>query len=126
MDIQDKEITIENLPDEFIGRGPTRKFIFTKVKDSDEAAIFEVNTGQTVHYEIFKKMVEPICLDFITRVYSETRFKYKYPNNNAFGKWAWTVVSKERALEICDNLINAVAIKAAQDLGFIDSITHKA
>ena len=37
---QNDVISIENLPDEFVGRGSTRKFVFTKVKDFDEAAIF--------------------------------------------------------------------------------------
>lgn len=126
MDIQNEEITIENLPDEFVGRGSTRKFVFTKVKDADEAAMFEVNTGESIHYEVFRKKTTPICLDFALHVYSETKFKYKYPNDNAFGKWAWTVKSKKRAMEMCDRLVNEAAIKAAQDLGFINSIIAKA
>ena len=120
---QDEEITIENLPDEFVGRGSTRKFVFTKVKDFEEAAIFLVDTGRNkVYYEIFKKKIAPICLDFTARVYSETRFRYTYPNDNAFGKWAWTTYSEKRAMEICSNIINEHAIKTAEDLGFITDI----
>lgn len=123
MDIQhDEEITIQALPDEFFGRGSTKKFEFTKIVDSDEAAIFKVHTGETVHYEVFKKQAQPICLDFAAHVYSETQYKYMYPKDNAFGKWAWTAGSPGRAAEIYKNIVNAVAIKAATDLGFIAQI----
>jgi hypothetical protein len=121
------DITIENLPDEFIGRGSTKKFIFTKFKDTDEAAIFKVSTGNgTYHFEVFKKQIAPLCVDFANHVYSDTNFKYTYPTDNAFGKWAWTAPTVERAVEICSNLVNAVAIKAAEDLGFIEQIKNKA
>jgi hypothetical protein len=51
----------------------------------------------TTYYEVFKKRIIAKLVDFKTHTYSDTLFKVQYPKRNAFGAWAWTVKTLERA-----------------------------
>lgn len=77
----------------FVGKGQVRGFIFTQIKKSESAYIYEVNvTEDQKHYEVFKK---------------RENSKYKcvsYPSDKAFGKWAWTYSSLDKALNKFEEL----------------------
>lgn len=69
----------------FIGRGEVKDFKFTQIKCSEQAFLYEVDTGDTKYYEVFKKR-------------RNRRFgNISYPSSYAFGIWAWTYVSLEQA-----------------------------
>lgn len=74
----------------FTGKGQVRGFKFTQLKRTQNAYLYEVNTGDNTHYEIFERV-------------ENTRFGcVSYPSNNSFGKWASTTNSKTKALELLD------------------------
>lgn len=69
---------IKELPENFIGKGQVKGFIFTQLKKSKYAYVYHVNTGNTVHYEVFYRKIN-------------TQYNcVSYPSNKAFGVWAWT------------------------------------
>lgn len=103
----DTNITIDKLPQHFMGRAEVKQFTFTKIKALPAGFIFRVNTGGGAHYEVFKYKLTPICLDFIKRTYSDDHFKEHYPKQAAFGVWAWTCMTLETA-EIRLNKIKKV------------------
>jgi len=76
---------VKSLPKQFAGKGQVKGFIFTQVKQSDKAYIYQVNTGCSIYYEVFKKKVKTnsIC--------------HCFPTAKAFGKWAWTHMSIDKA-----------------------------
>lgn len=79
------------------GRAETKGFVFNQVAKTEDGFIYE-REGKRPYYEVFRRKTEPVCIDFVNRVYSEDQRKEKYPNRNAFGTWAWTYPTKERAL----------------------------
>ncbi|WP_307305036.1 hypothetical protein [Epilithonimonas hungarica] len=79
---------IENLPNQFIGKGEAKGFFFTKIQESEKAFVFEVNTGCSIHYEVFKKKAKT------------NSKRYCYPTSKAFGIWAWCPSTLDRAIEI--------------------------
>lgn len=77
---------MKQLEIEFIGRGQVKGFIFTQIKKSEFAYIYEVNTGSNIHYEVFKRK-------------ENSHFNcVSYPSNKAFGLWAYTYPTLEKAL----------------------------
>lgn len=70
---------------EFIGRGEVRGFKFTQIKATDMAYLYKVDSGWSINYEVFKRR-------------ENARYGViSYPNSNAFGIWAWTFMSYEKA-----------------------------
>lgn len=71
---------------QFKGRGQVKWFIFTQIKKSEFAYIYEVNTGSNCHYEVFKRK-------------ENNHFNcISYPSNKAFGIWAYSCSTLEKAL----------------------------
>jgi hypothetical protein len=67
----------------FIGFGEVKGYKFTQISKTDKAFIYEVSSGGSKHYEVFKRIVNK-------RFVCES-----YPTSNAFGIWAWTYMSLE-------------------------------
>ena len=84
------EINIDYLPDEFIGTGKYLGFHFKVIERSNQALLYEVDTGGSKHYETFKIKHVAKCISFEDRVYSEEDYKEIYPKDKDFGKWAWS------------------------------------
>ncbi len=79
---------INNLPNQFIGKGEVKDSIFTKIKESDKAFLYEVDCGCTnKHYEVFRKK------------FKTNSVRYCYPTSKAFGIWGWCFTSQEKAEE---------------------------
>jgi len=95
---------IIELQEEFTGIGEVRGFEFKQMAHSGAAYIYKVQDGDTVHYEVFKRKSNPICINFEKREYSKTDKKESYPKSNAFGMWAWSVGSWDNALIRFNNL----------------------
>lgn len=86
---------MRELKTEFIGKGQVKGFKFTQLKKTEYAYLYEVDTGSSIHYEIFEKK-------------ENTQFNcISYPSNKAFGIWAKTTRSYEAAL----NYLNEFDIK---------------
>lgn len=90
---------IHTLPLIFTGKGEVKDFAFTQKAGNENAYMYEVNTGDSIHYEVFERRQSPVCMDFAKRIYSETEFTETYPKANSFGVWAWSFVSEEKALD---------------------------
>lgn len=92
-------MVIDNLQDSFVGTGEVKHFLFTKIAESITAYIFKVEFEENEHFEVMKRLVSPICLDFEKKIYSETHFKEYYPKSNSFGTNAWSFYTQKEALE---------------------------
>lgn len=79
---------LKQLQDKFIGRGEVKGFKFTRLASEEKVGYFyRVETGHSIHYEIFKYK-------------ANNQFgNVAYPGRNAFGIWAWSFKSFEKALE---------------------------
>lgn len=87
------------------GKGEVGGFLFEQVKVSDNAYVYSVAPdGVVTHFEVFKRISHPVCVDFERRLYSETERKEAYPKQNAFGVTAWTARSYEKAMELFNGL----------------------
>ena len=77
---------IKELSTEFIGRGQVKGFKFTQKNKTEKGYIYEVSTGYSTHYEVFKKRINKQfnCIS--------------YPSDKAFGFWAWSCSDYEGAL----------------------------
>lgn len=97
---------IQELQTEFIGSGSVKGFKFTQLERSANAYLYKVEVENSKHYEVFKKKLTKVCVDFNKRIYSETDKKVSYPKDNDFGKWAWCCdkleVAKNKFDEICN------------------------
>lgn len=94
---------VQELENEIIGKD----FTYKKVKSTSQGSIFSAHNsddGRLYGYEVFKRKLTPICIDFEKRVFSETDFKVRYPKTNDFGVWAWAPKTIERAEEILNML----------------------
>ncbi len=78
---------------EFIGRGEVKGFKFRQISATDRAFLYEVSpTNTNVHYEVFKLKINK-------------RFNcISYPTSKAFGVYAWSYMSFERAKKKFDKL----------------------
>jgi hypothetical protein len=83
---------MQDLKLSFLGKGQVKGFIFTQKNKSEKAYLYEVNTGNSIHYEVFKKRINKQfnCIS--------------YPSDKAFGLWAWSCTKLERANEIFEQL----------------------
>ena len=73
------------LEKEFIGRGEVRGLEFKQVQKSNTAYIYEVNSGSSIYYEVF------------TRVVNNKYQKEVYPMAKHFSIWAWAHMNYEDA-----------------------------
>lgn len=81
-----KQNKMKELPKNIIGKGVVKGFIFTQHSQSNKAYLYKVETGCSIYYEVFKK---------VNRVNS----KYDcFPTSKAFGIWAWTYPTIEKAI----------------------------
>ena len=73
----------------FIGKGEVGKFTFKQRLANSHAYLYEVadTTSNKIHYEVFRRKVNKLY-DCIS-----------YPSSKVFGIWAWTFVSRSRALQ---------------------------
>lgn len=77
----------------FIGKGEVKGFIFTQIKRSNLAYIYEVSLSESAKwYEVFARK-EYAKFDMVS-----------YPKSNSFGEWAWTCGTIEKAEEIFHNI----------------------
>ncbi len=75
------------LEKQFIGRAEVKGDKFTQISSAKRGFLYEVNTGYSIYYEVFKKVVNK-------------RFScISYPTAKDFGYWAWTFSSLEEATE---------------------------
>ena len=86
----------------FDGKGEVKGFTFKMIKESDFGYIYESNSGERSSYEVFKKILTPICIDFEKRIYSETEFKEVYPNSKQFGITAFAASNLQSAITILE------------------------
>jgi hypothetical protein len=105
------QIKVHDLPKTFTGRAEVKQFEFSQVKSTKYGFIYKVNE---THFEVFKYKLTPICIDFAKRIYLEDEFKIHYPKKNAFGVWAWTAGSIERAEEILAEITKKAKNDAAK------------
>jgi hypothetical protein len=85
---------IKELETSFIGRGQVKGFKFNQVAANDKAFIYRVDIESTNHYEVFERKV------------NSQYNNVSYPSDKAFGIWAFTTPSLDRATEIFINLTN--------------------
>jgi hypothetical protein len=79
--IANKYIETKPLKNHFIGIAEVKGFKFLQLRIAQRAFLYEVNTGDTKHYEVFRKV-------------TNRRFAcISYPTSNSFGKWAWVYKS---------------------------------
>lgn len=99
-------MSIQNLPNEFTGKGKVKNFKFTKYDSNAKAYIYKVQqpNDSKPYFEVFKRKTTPICIDFSKRLYSNTEQKEVYPKGEAFGSWAWTTPSEEKAYEYLNKM----------------------
>jgi|688.fasta_scaffold577436_2 hypothetical protein len=84
---------MKNLELEFIGKGQVKGFIFKQIDSNEKCFIYEVNTGNSLHYEVFNRK-------------ENTQFNcISYPSDKAFGLWAFCFKSKESALNKFNELM---------------------
>ena len=70
----------------FIGKGQVRGFEFTQVKKTEFGYIYKVDTKDRVHYEVFHRK-------------ENSRYNcISYPSSKAFGVWAWTFDTLDKAI----------------------------
>ena len=69
----------------FSGKGEVKGFTFKQVQKSNTAYIYEVNSGSSIYYEVFRRVV------------NTKRQKEVYPLAKHFSIWAWTQMNYESA-----------------------------
>ncbi len=92
---------IKHLDKKFIKKG----IKYAQIASSGSGYVyFCTSTGSKGYYEVFKHVLTPICINFEKREYSKTDFKVRYPGNEEFGSWAWTLLSREKAIRKFEGL----------------------
>lgn len=83
---------MRELKESFIGKGQVRGFEFTQVKKTEHGYIYKIDTKNTICYEVFHKRVNSQynCIS--------------YPSNKAFGVWAWTYNTLDKALNKLEDI----------------------
>ncbi|WP_405608372.1 hypothetical protein [Polaribacter sp. Asnod1-A03] len=79
---------MEELEKNIIGKGEVKGFLFTQIQQSDKAYLYAVNS----YYEVFKKKQKT------------NSKKHCFPTSKAFGVWAWTYPTYEKAMEKFNHL----------------------
>lgn len=78
---------MKQLKKQFIGTGEVKGYKFTQIRYTNRAFLYEINTGHSLYYEVFKKV-------------KNQRFEViSYPSSKYFGIWAWTYSTLEKAIE---------------------------
>jgi hypothetical protein len=98
---------IKELENEFIGTGEVKGFKFRKLAFNEHAYLYEVSQNDVIHYEVFKHLKSPLCIDFDKRIYSEVDFREVYPKANSFGKTAFTFGNLKDAAKKMDEINNS-------------------
>jgi hypothetical protein len=87
---------IATLKTEFFEKGNK----FRQIYKNDLGYIYSVNDGD--YFEVFRhKLGKPHPRSENTKI-----MVVRYPNDEAFGTWAWTFLDKESALQKLDSLRN--------------------
>ena len=83
---------MKQLQKEFIGKGEVKGFKFRLISKADRAYLYEVDTGNTKYYEVFRKVIN-------------RRFAcVSYPTSNSFGIWSWNCKSLVEAYKKFEKL----------------------
>ena len=92
-------INIIPLKKEFVGRGEVKGFNFSQISKTNWGFLYEVNTGHTIYYEVFKKKVN-------------TQYDcVSYPRSKSFGIWAWTTTDIKQANKILESFQERILIE---------------
>jgi len=83
-------MNIKMLPNEFVGVGEVKGFLFKKIEENENFYIFEVSNNGHKHYEVIKRVVVSCFLDFDTREIDTNNKKETYPKSYKFGSTGWT------------------------------------
>jgi hypothetical protein len=76
---------MRELKKQFVGTGEVKGNKFTQIRCTNRAFLYEVNTGYSIYYEVFKKVLNK-------------RFGVvSYPKAKYFGFWAFTYPTLEQA-----------------------------
>lgn len=81
------QIILKELPENFFGRGEMKGSKFSKIADTYKGYLYEVERSGIKYYEVFKRKIN-VQYGVV-----------KYPNSKAFGIWAWTYFSSEKAMK---------------------------
>ena len=91
---------MKELKEYFSGRGQVKEYVFNQIRKTKHAFLYEVKGNNTIHYEVFKRKENTLyeCVS--------------YPTDKAFGIWAFTCGTLERAndkfKELNDFVINKI------------------
>lgn len=92
---------IETLPVQFDKTsGKLAGFGYRRIRETDDVYVYDVRLLDTEahhHYEVFERKSVPKVVDFEKKEFSDTEFKEIYPNDEAFGVWAWNSFSIQAA-----------------------------
>lgn len=71
----------------------------TQHSESEHGYIYSVNSqGSPSGFDVFRKKVSKDRVATIKGVKIHFRSAERYPNDNAFGEWAWHYMTEEQAL----------------------------
>jgi len=81
------------LPTLIEGKGTVRHFLFTQLKSSKKAYLYEVKPFYGIkHWEVYRRRVN-------------TRFNCEsFPSDKSFGLWAWCFVNYDKAIKKFESL----------------------
>lgn len=88
-------MTINKLDKKIIGSGEVSGVFFTCTWENKDFLVYK---RSDYGYEVFKRKLAPLCIDFQNRVYSGSEFKEVYPKSKDFGVWAWLTSTLDRAI----------------------------
>jgi hypothetical protein len=86
-----KKTNMKNLESIFEGKGEVSGNTFQKIKESENAFLYEVlhkETG-TKWYEVFQRKIQKAGETMMAGVKVNFEEKERYPKTNDFGVWAW-------------------------------------
>lgn len=100
---------IKELSDEFVGIGEVSGYVFKKERGDGYAYLYSVRGGSNrVYYEVFERRVND-------------RFGVvSYPKSKAFGKWALTTYSWDKANEYFDKMSDLVKSRLSTSFNVLD------
>lgn len=83
---------IKELPLEFKGSGEVRGFFFTQVRSTGRGFLYSVMFCGEIWYEVFERKI------------NSQYGTVSYPKSKSFGKWAWSYMSLDKALNKLESL----------------------
>ena len=90
---------MKELKEYFSGRGQVKGYVFNQISQTKHGFVYEVRGDNTIHYEVFKRTINTMY-DCVS-----------YPSDKAFGVWAWTCLTLERANEKFNELNEVQELK---------------